>query len=101
MDRAKRRIQARDSIPKRRLLGFEGGQLEKGGASPWSLNAVVPNIRAAESIAEELRALDSVERVVTVANYIPVDQDEKLSIIEDVAMFLAAPPSCSSRRSRY
>jgi hopanoid biosynthesis associated RND transporter like protein HpnN len=66
--------------------------LEKGGASPWSLNAVVPNIRAAESIAEELRALDSVERVVTVANYIPVDQDEKLSIIEDVAMFLAAPP---------
>ena len=66
--------------------------LEKGGASPWSLNAVVPNLQAAEAIADQLRELDVVGRVVTVADYIPADQDEKLDIIEDVAMFLAHPP---------
>jgi hopanoid biosynthesis associated RND transporter like protein HpnN len=66
--------------------------LEKGGASPWSLNAVVPNLQAAEAIADQLREFDVVGRVVTVADYIPTDQDEKLGIIEDVAMFLAYPP---------
>jgi hopanoid biosynthesis associated RND transporter like protein HpnN len=66
--------------------------LERGGASPWSLNAVVPNLQAAEAIADQLRELDVVGRVVTVADYIPADQDEKLGIIEDVAMFLSHPP---------
>jgi len=66
--------------------------LEKGGASPWSLNAIVPNVAAAEAIADELRALDAVGRVVTVENFIPSDQEEKLGIIEDVALFLASPP---------
>jgi hopanoid biosynthesis associated RND transporter like protein HpnN len=66
--------------------------LEKGGASPWSLNAVVPNLEAAEAIVDQLRELDVVGRVVTVADYIPADQEEKLGIIEDVAMFLAPPP---------
>jgi hopanoid biosynthesis associated RND transporter like protein HpnN len=66
--------------------------LEKGGASPWSLNAVVPTLPAAEVVADQLRELDVVGRVVTVADYIPSDQDEKLGIIEDVAMFLAHPP---------
>jgi hopanoid biosynthesis associated RND transporter like protein HpnN len=66
--------------------------LEKGGTSPWSLNAVVPTLEAAEAVADQLRKLDVVGRVVTVADYIPSDQDEKLGIIEDVAMFLAPPP---------
>lgn len=66
--------------------------LEKGGASPWRLNAVVPNLQAAGAIADQLRELDVVGRVVTVADYIPADQDAKLGIIEDVAMFLAHPP---------
>jgi hopanoid biosynthesis associated RND transporter like protein HpnN len=65
--------------------------LEKGGALPWSVNAIVPNLTAAEAIADELRSLDVVGRVVTVASYIPTDQEEKLGIIEDVAMFLAPP----------
>jgi hopanoid biosynthesis associated RND transporter like protein HpnN len=66
--------------------------LKKGGASPWSVNAVAPNLQAAEAIAAQLRELDVVGRVVTVADYIPSDQEEKLGIIEDVAMFVAPPP---------
>jgi hopanoid biosynthesis associated RND transporter like protein HpnN len=66
--------------------------LEKGTSSPWSLNAVAPNLEAAHSLAERLEALDVVERVVTVSDYVPADQEDKLGIIEDVAMFVAPPP---------
>jgi hopanoid biosynthesis associated RND transporter like protein HpnN len=62
--------------------------LERGASSPWSLNAVEPNLASAEKLAERLRALPEVERVVTVADFVPRDQDEKLDIIEDVALFL-------------
>jgi predicted RND superfamily exporter protein len=39
-----------------------------------------------------LAALDVVERAVTVSDYVPADQENKLGIIEDVAMFVAPPP---------
>ncbi|MBW2716454.1 MAG: MMPL family transporter, partial [Deltaproteobacteria bacterium] len=66
--------------------------LEKGASSPWSLNAVAPSLESAQLLAERLGALDVVERVVTVSDYVPTDQDNKLGIIEDVAMFVAPLP---------
>jgi len=66
--------------------------LEKGASSPWSLNAVAPSLESAQSLAERLEALDVVERVVTVSDYVPADQENKLDIIEDVAMFVVPPP---------
>ncbi len=62
--------------------------LARGGSSPWSLNAVVPDLEHAEALAERLRGLDVVERVVTVSDFVPRDQEAKLGIIGDVAMFL-------------
>ncbi len=66
--------------------------LERGSSSPWSLNALAPDLRAAAALAERLRALDEVERVVTISDFVPEDQDEKLDIIEDVALFLEPLP---------
>jgi hypothetical protein len=66
--------------------------LATGGTSPWTLEAVAPDLGSAQEFAERLRGLDVVERVVTVADYIPSDQDEKLDIIGDVRMFLAPEP---------
>jgi len=66
--------------------------IESGGGVPYSVNAVAPNLKAAESIAARLRELDEVGRVVTVSDFIPTDQETKLGIIEDVAMFIAPPP---------
>jgi hopanoid biosynthesis associated RND transporter like protein HpnN len=66
--------------------------LEKGGSSPWSLNAVAPSLEPARLLAERLEALDVVGRVVTVSDYVPADQESKLGIIEDVAMFVAPDP---------
>ena len=61
--------------------------LESGASSPWSLNALAPDLESAEQIAAELRPLESVGRVITISDYVPADQREKLSIIEDLALF--------------
>ncbi len=63
--------------------------LARGSISPWTLNALAPDFESAERLAARLRALDVVERAVTVADYVPQDQQQKLDIIEDVAMFMA------------
>jgi hypothetical protein len=63
--------------------------LETGGTSPWTLDAVAADLPTAQKLAEQLRALPVVDRVITVADYIPSDQDEKLDIIGDVELFLA------------
>ena len=65
--------------------------------SPWTLNAVAPDVETAKELARRLRQLDVVGRVVTVSDYIPSSQEEKLGIIEDVAMFLAPPPGPDGR----
>ncbi|HZO07957.1 MAG TPA: MMPL family transporter, partial [Myxococcota bacterium] len=65
--------------------------------TPWTLNAVAPDVETAKQLAERLRRLDVVGRVVTVADYIPESQQEKLDIIEDVAMFIAPPPDADGR----
>jgi hypothetical protein len=66
--------------------------LDRGGSSPWSLNAIAPDLASAEALASRLRRLDVVDRVVTPADFVPEDQPEKLEIIGDVAMLLAPLP---------
>ena len=62
--------------------------LEHGAGSPWSLNAVTPDLASAQTLAERLRALPEVGRVVTVSDFVPDDQEEKLDIIGDISLFL-------------
>ncbi|MGH0033211.1 MAG: MMPL family transporter, partial [Myxococcota bacterium] len=62
--------------------------LERGATSPWSLNSLAPDVETANALAERLRALPNVERVVTLTDFVPSDQGEKLDIIEEVALFL-------------
>jgi hopanoid biosynthesis associated RND transporter like protein HpnN len=60
--------------------------------SPWTVNAIAPDAASAAALAERLRALDVVGSVVTLADFVPEEQQEKLGIIEDVAMFSAPAP---------
>jgi len=62
-----------------------------GGTSPLDISVIAPGMQAAEQLAERLRKVDVVDKVITVKDYVPTNQAEKLSIIEDVALFLAPP----------
>jgi hopanoid biosynthesis associated RND transporter like protein HpnN len=66
--------------------------MELAGASPWYANSLTTDLEAADRIAAKMREVEGVERAITISDYIPVDQDEKLEILDDVSFLLEAPP---------
>ncbi|MBZ6077990.1 MMPL family transporter [Microvirga puerhi] len=70
--------------------------------SPNSIDVLAPSLEEARSLSAKMAALPEVSRTVTLASFIPDDQDEKLGIIRDAAFLLdpvlhptqlAAPPT--------
>ncbi len=59
--------------------------------NPWSIDVLAPDLAAAQAIAEQAKSLESVEEARTLASFIPVDQEEKLFILEDLAFLLDVP----------
>ncbi len=66
--------------------------------SPWHAVALADNEVEVDRLAQRLTGLPEVSRVVTVLDFIPVAQEEKLALIEEMALTLgpltlaAAPP---------
>ncbi len=56
--------------------------------SPNALNVLVADAAAAEKMTSRLKALPEVGLALSVANFIPEQQDGKLSIIEDLAFII-------------
>jgi hypothetical protein len=56
--------------------------------SPNTLDILESNPAHATSIAERLRAMPEVARVLTLQSFVPKDQDAKLAIIDDASFFL-------------
>jgi hypothetical protein len=62
--------------------------------NPWSAELLAADLDAAERDAARLRRLPEVGRVVTLASYVPEDQEDKLAILADASLMLnlgAAP----------
>jgi hypothetical protein len=55
-------------------------------ATPFTISILEPDLETAEQLADALRALPEVDKVLTLANYIPDDQDEKLAIVDELAL---------------
>lgn len=65
-----------------------GELLEDPTFDPFRAAVLAKDAAEAEMIAEKLRALPEVERVDTVADLVPPDQDEKLAQLGDIALML-------------
>jgi uncharacterized protein len=50
-----------------------------------SINVVMPSLDKAKVAGDQLRKLPQVLRAITLLNFIPIDQDKKLGLIEDFA----------------
>ncbi len=59
--------------------------------SPWYVNSIAPDLESAERLAERMRGLDTVSQTLTLSDYVPKDQEEKLDILADIAFLLDAP----------
>ena len=64
---------------------------ERGVSSPWYANVVAPDLATADLLAAELRKRPEVERVLTLTDFVPVEQEDKLEILEDLAMIFDTP----------
>ncbi|MDZ4866115.1 MAG: MMPL family transporter [Alphaproteobacteria bacterium] len=56
--------------------------------SPNAMDALTPTRAAAAALAERLRALPEVAKVLTIDDFIPADQEAKLALIADAALVL-------------
>ncbi len=56
--------------------------------SPDVAEVLADNLDRADALAAELTALDEVERAVTLSDFVPAAQDEKLALIDDLAFYL-------------
>ncbi len=57
--------------------------------SPYVIQIIAHNNSEAESIAAELETLHEVDRVLMLQDFVPGDQDEKLAIIDDLALVIS------------
>jgi hopanoid biosynthesis associated RND transporter like protein HpnN len=64
--------------------------------SPWYVDVLEPSLAAAEDAAARLARLPEVERVATLRDFVPADQEEKREILAEVALLLEAPPAAEA-----
>jgi hopanoid biosynthesis associated RND transporter like protein HpnN len=57
--------------------------------APWTVQVLATDLDAAVALAARIEELDTVERAVTLQDFVPIAQEEKLEIIEDLNFFLA------------
>lgn len=56
--------------------------------SPFTADVLTPSLTDALDLGARMKALPEVERTLTLASFVPEDQDKKLPIIEDLNMLL-------------
>ena len=65
--------------------------------SPYAIDILTPDPDAAEAVAARVAALPEVARATTVRDLVPADQEEKLAVIGDMALFLGPALAASPR----
>lgn len=65
--------------------------VEAGRRSPWPMDAVADDLESATRIARELEELEVVDLALSLADYIPSDQEDKLEILSDIGFLLDVP----------
>jgi len=73
-------------------------------STPWTIDVIAPDLASARDLSGRLAALDVVQRVRTLEDYVPADQDEKRDILETASYFVpeefgpSAHPDAASQR---
>ena len=74
--------------------------MEDGRTSPYVITVLAPDLDSAVALAKKISQLDEVDKAVTLADYVPEDQEDKLAMVEDVALFLSPSLAVPPRATR-
>jgi hopanoid biosynthesis associated RND transporter like protein HpnN len=66
--------------------------------SPWTISVLAESAKEAQAYADRLRGLQEVKEAITLADFVPDHQSEKLAIISDMALFM--PPGLGDLKSK-
>ena len=70
-------------------------------APPWTISILCKGKQDAEKLSERLGQLKEVKAAITIADFVPGDQPEKLRIISDIALFMPGPDQMNMNRLTY
>ncbi|TFH49869.1 MAG: hypothetical protein E4H01_03405, partial [Lysobacterales bacterium] len=62
--------------------------LEQGDAYPWNLNVVTKDLASARVTAARLQALPGIRLTLTLSDFVPDGQEQKLDILDQAALML-------------
>ncbi|HSS45859.1 MAG TPA: MMPL family transporter [Burkholderiales bacterium] len=62
--------------------------LNDPNTTPYTIDVLTTNLNQAKEVAAKLEKLAVVDKTVTLASFVPDDQDEKLAVIADMALVL-------------
>jgi len=60
--------------------------------TPWTISIIAENFHKAHKLADELKKLKEVGMAITIADFVPDDQKDKLALIADMALFMPPLP---------
>ncbi len=60
--------------------------------SPWTISVLANGAEEARKTAERLKKLKEVKAAVTIDDFVPENQEEKLAVISDMALFMPPVP---------
>jgi hopanoid biosynthesis associated RND transporter like protein HpnN len=64
--------------------------MQDADTTPYTIQIVAEHLKAAEQLVRRLESLEVVDKAVTLASYVPENQDEKLAILDDLAFVLSS-----------
>jgi hypothetical protein len=62
--------------------------LQDPESQPYTISLLADNLVAAQHLARKVEQLETVDKAVTLASYVPTDQEEKLDIIDNMNVVL-------------
>lgn len=68
-------------------------------SSPWTISILVNDAGEAKALAEKLGSLKEVKMAITISDFVPEGQPEKLKILSDIRLMM--PPSLKGLRVKH
>jgi len=62
--------------------------LQDPDSQPYTISLLADNLASAQHLAKKVEQLETVDKAVTLASYVPTDQEEKLDIIDNMNVVL-------------
>jgi hopanoid biosynthesis associated RND transporter like protein HpnN len=69
--------------------------------SPWYANALAPDLDSGVDLAARLADLDLVSQTITLADFVPDEQEDKREILADLALIIDAPVAKKPPRTDF